>query len=163
MSHHGMELQRRIIEVLRADMALADPTGSLLFPAWAQQVNGDDTRIYEESVELPENSEVREALPRILVGVRAQSANREQWGSGTHEGPADVDIRIVTPKEESELAEVISARVSTVIASTLLSNARIIAAELVLVGRQSKGRIPAFNGAWEIVDRYSIENVGALV
>ncbi len=163
MSHHGKELQQRLIELLRADTTLAGQPVSLMFPAWAAQVNGDDYRIYEEAVELPEHPDVREALPRILVGVRAYPGDRDQFGGGAHEGPATVEIRAVVPKEESEHGEFIMVRVSTLIASTRLSNARIIAAELVPEGRVSKGRISAFNGAWEIVDRYGTENVGALV
>ena len=162
MSHHGMELQRRIVNFLRADTILADPAGSMLFPDWAPQINGDDLRVYEETIELPEHPDVREALPRILVGVRAAGSDREQRGAGDHEGPAVVDIRVVTPKEESQLCDEIAARVSTLIASTWLSDARIIAAELVPDGRVSKGRISAFNGAWEILDRYSTENVGVV-
>ena len=164
MSHHGMELQRRLIELFRADTTLASTSvPSLVFPAWALQVNGEDYRIYEETVELPENPAVREALPRVLVGVLAYPAARDQFGAGAHEGPATATLRIVTPKEESELGEDIASRCATLIASTRLSNARIIAAELVPEGRQSKGRISAFNGAWEIVDRYGTENVGVIV
>ena len=158
-----MEFQRRMIEVFRGDAVLVTPNTGLLFPAWAPQINGDDHRIYEESVELPENPDVREALPRILIGVRPYPASRDQYGGGAHEGPVRVTIRSVTPKEESELADSIDAEVHTLIASTRFSNARIIAAELVPLGRPSKARIAAFNNAWEITSEFECENVAALV
>jgi len=161
-----MEGPRRSVEMLRADATLASPTEispgvwGMLFPEHAPQVNGDDYRVYEAYVELPENSAIREALPRILVETLPNPVNTEQ--GGYHEGPVSFLIHTITPKEESQLCDEIAARVATVIASTRFSNARIVASELVPEGESRKGRITAFNNAWERVDRYTSANVGVI-
>ena len=156
------ETQKRFIELFRADPVLMTPNTGLLFPPYQPQINGDDLRVYPAAVELPENPDLREALPRVLVETVSFAHDYEQTPT-ILEGPVTMYTHVVVPKEDEERGELIDARLATLIASTRASDARIIAADFVPYGQRQRERIPAFNGAWEIVSGYRSRNVGVLV
>lgn len=166
MTYEGLgpaaALQSRIISIFRADPVLNTPDTGLLFPPWSKQVNGDDVRIYEADVELPENPDVREALPRILIESIQMVNAFEQGDVAEPHAPVAIIVHSMVPKEESELGELIDRRCAVLIGSTPLSTASIIAAELVPDGQRRRERVTAFNGAWWFASRYHSADVGVL-
>lgn len=156
-------LQARVISIFRADPVLVTPDTGLLFPPWSKQENGDDVRVYEADVELPENPDVREALPRILVEALQFASGIEQPENVDEpHAPVSILVHTMVPKEESELGELIDRRCAVLIGSTPLSTASIIAAELVPDGQRRRERVTAFNGAYWFVSRYHSADVGVL-
>lgn len=154
--------QRRIIDLLRADGALSASPGGLLYPEWSPKVDDDDTRIYSVSAHLPPDSEFVNLLPRILIEVVQRAHDYEQEQPGVLQGPVRVWTHTVVPREEEELGERIDAYLTGVLLSTVLSDARIIAARLSLEGDRRRVRVEAFNGAWQFISGYLSPNVGAL-
>jgi hypothetical protein len=158
----GAATQRRIVELLRADGALCSDANGLLFPDYAPRIDETDVRVYESSVQFPTSHALVYALPRLLIEVVERAHDYEQEDPHVLQGPVRVWVHTVTAKEDSERAERIDAYVTTLLLSTWLSDASIIAARLSRDGDRRRGRIEAFNGAWEIVTGFSAPNVGSL-
>lgn len=159
---HGASLQRRLIEVLRSDGALSTSPGGLLYPDWSPKFNDVDSRVYPTNVQFPTGSELIRMLPRVLVEVHQRSHDYEQEAPGILQGPVRVWVHTVVPLEEEELGERIDAYLNTLLLSTWLSDARIIAGRLVASDDRRRTRLEAFNGAWEFVSGFTSPNVGAI-
>lgn len=164
----GYELQRRLVELFRADATLSASPGGLLFPAYAPQKDAlpggaVDRRVYGSRANLPEDPAFRESLPFILVETLEEALNPQEQTMELLNGPVVAFIHTVADKQDEELAEQISARCTTLILSTVLSNARIIAAGLVPDGPSRRDHISVFNDAFTVVSRFRSANVGVLV
>jgi hypothetical protein len=153
-------LRGRIVTLLRSDAVLSDLDTGLLFKR-TPQIAAYDLRVYSIGVELPEDSAIREALPRVHVQTMQHPSIAEQQGD-LLEAPVSVITHVLARKEDEELAATIDARVAALLLSTELSDVRIIAAGLAVDGTRTFERITALDGAWEVISRYRSANVGVL-
>lgn len=151
------ELQRRMIEVLRADSALQE----LLFPLWnPTPVSPDDTRVYGSRPKIG-NPKLLVVLPRIIVECQADTHDFEQ-NDITLSAPINVWLHSLTPKDQYDHAELMDARIRTIFGSTGLSNSRIIGADLYDVGGRRYFTETSFNDANRIVSEFAVASVGVL-
>ena len=170
----GIEARKWLVELLRVDTVLVGATppdvgeaGGLLYPEWSKKLDDDDHRVWSAGDKLPDNSAVREALPRILVEVLEEMHQREQRdarvaGVTILDGPVTLLVHHLCEEADEELARRIVARTTHVILSTQPSGARMIAAEFVPDGPLRDERVATFRNAWDVITRWRSENVGAL-
>lgn len=151
------ELTRRLIEVLRADGTIT----ALLYPTWAPpQKNDNDTRVYNAHVAI-DDPELLQILPRIIVECVEDPFDAEQddvW----HSSSVDVRFHSVVPKDQYDHADVINSRIRTIIDSTYLTNSRIIASKLTVVGRPRSTVETGFYDALRLTSTFNAPNVGVL-
>jgi hypothetical protein len=151
------------VDLIRSDGTLSTVPGGLLFPAYAPQRTADDVRVYGSNVQFPVPSPgLVYALPRILIETIGRQGFTEQDQPGVLLAPVRLWTHVVAPKEDEELAERIDAYLQGLLPSTWVSGPSIIGGKLSIDGDGRRGRIEAFNGAWEIVTGYSTPNVGSL-
>ncbi len=155
------EMQAAVVAMLRADGTLTTP-GGLLYPAYSPRLEERDYRVYEASAELPEDPAIRSALPRIYIDTAGFALQFEQDDPDHQQMAVTVYPHVVVRKEDGELGDAITTRVAKLFLSTRLSSDRIIAAELVPEGDWRRGRIAAFDNAWEYVAQFRTANVGVL-
>ena len=137
-------------------------SGGLLFPSWSPRTHQDDYRVWSNRAEMPSDPLILNALPRLLFDVNWRPHTYEQEEPGRLHGSVSVWLHILTPREQEEYGERMLAAAMLLIASTRLSSARIIAAELTATSDATKDRIAAFNGAWEWMVNLRSPNVGVL-
>lgn len=159
----GAAMRQRIVDFLRADGELCTVPDGLLFPTYAPQIEADDVRIYEASVQFPPGSAMVQQLPRVLIECFAKANMDEQDPVSILSAPVRVITRTLVAKEDADLGDRIDAYIASLLLSTWLTDARIIAAKLSEDGDQSRRRLDVFNGAWEIIHGYSAPRVGSLV
>jgi hypothetical protein len=155
------ELQRRIIDLLRADPILSDPLAGLLFPQRMPKKGDTDVRVYStQALQKGAASWVR-TLPRIAVEGVQRSHDYEQ-DSPILVGPVKIYTYTVVDPEDEQLGEQIDAYLQGVLPSTWLSDARIITSKLTSDGDGRRERLEVFNGAWQFVGSYSTPSAGSL-
>lgn len=158
-SSSAYELRRRVIDVLRADGDLNEMLFRLI-----PQVEAEDVRVWASSVELPEDKpQVRSALPRLLVSAIEEEDGFEQPDIATNNSPVMILTHCIAPHDQEFLAEAMDARVKFILLSTVMTNVRIISANLVPTGSPTKRREAQFNDAWTVTRQYRSANVGVLV
>lgn len=138
----------RVVEVLRASSVL----NALLFSKRAA-VNEFDLRIYMDLAEIPDGP-AREVLPRILVATFSVPFDTENKAADSTDLYATVGVTVhcLSEPKERDLAERLCAEARDILVSTSLSNASMIASELVPEGTMRPVRETAFRNAW----RYSV-------
>lgn len=157
-----IELQRRLVNLLRADATLTNPTTGLLFPATSpQQPGGVDFRIYSQSPTLPGESKGLGTLPRVLVDAWGFAHGKEQESDVLQAG-LRVRTHAVVEQEDEERGALIDARIRTLLLSTWLTDARIITPRLLQEGNSTRARIESLNGAWDYVTTFMTPNAGSL-
>lgn len=157
------EVSQALVEAFRTDPVWSD-AGGLLFPAWSPSVDPLDLRVWSNRHTMPKHlPKVLEALPRVMFDVNWRPHTYEQEQAGTLHGPVSVWLHVVTPNDREEYGEMLVAQALLKLASTQLSGARIIAAELTATSDATKDRLSTFNGAWEWVVNLRSPNVGVLV
>lgn len=158
---HGAEMQRRIVNMLRADTTLMSPTG-LLYPEYAPKLDSNDLRVYTVSARLPASAVFVRTLPRVLIEVAQMAHSYEQEDTAVLHGPVKLWVHTVVPENEEEAGELIDAYITTLVLSTWLSDARIIAGRLSLEGTRRRDRIDEFNGAWQFITGFGTPNAASL-
>ena len=154
------ELSRFLVETLRSDVQLEQ----MLFSLTPRYDAVQDRRVWEAGVDLTEfDPQIRSALPRVLVSGQEEADIYEQADLATNSSPVTVTLYTLGPKDAKQLVERVDARVKYVVLSTRATDARIISAELVPVGRPVMNRQPDFNDAWACVRTFRSANVGVLV
>lgn len=159
----GEEMQRRIVNLLRADAILSDTTTGLLYPEYAPHGDNEDLRVFGSDPTLPnDTSTAVSQLPRVLVEVMTYAHPHEQDDPAVLHGPVKVWVHTVVNLNDEQLGATIDARITTILLSTWLSDARIIAPRLALDGMRRRERIGEFNGAWEYVSGFAAGDAGSL-
>ena len=152
------ELTRRLVEVFSEDADLQ----SLLYPSWSPaKVNTSDTRIYGAHADIRDPALLL-VLPRVIIEATLEENEWEQRDV-RRSSPVSVFIHSFAVKEQYHTAELIDARIRTIIGSTYLTNSRIIASELVSHGKRRRFVETRFDDAWRITSGFSAQNVGVLV
>jgi hypothetical protein len=158
-----VELQRRLVNLLRADATLTHTSTGLLFPATSPvQAGGVDFRVYSVSANLPGEATAISTLPRVLIEVWGYPVGHEQEGNELQAG-LRVRSHSVVAQEDEELGALVDARIRTLFLSTWLTDARIITPRLVQDGNSSRERIEELGGAWDYVTGYMTPNAGSLL
>lgn len=147
------QLEARLVELLHADATL----NGLLFRD-RPPVSEHDTRIYRETTTLPED--LREVLPRVLVGAREDAFDAEQDYSAAPLAGVSVSIHALAESGQQKLTEAISSRIRVIVGSNRLSTSNIIASELVPVGVPRPVQEHGFQDAWRLTREYRADLVG---
>lgn len=158
------EVTRFVVEKLRSEPVLWNPNDpndpGLMYVLTPRLVNGDD-RIYSAYVELPENSQLRSALPRIHIEARQDGGiAAEQTDVLVPSGMVTIYVNTIVPRTREQLGEQIDAVARRVLLSTLMSNARILGSPLdENVERRQKARESTFGDVWRITSAYRARRV----
>ena len=159
------EVTRRVVELLRADVTLCSSVvGSegLMYQLTPRLMVGDD-RVYSAYVELPENSQLRSALPRIHVETRQDEFMTEQIDAAVPAASVTIWVNTIVPADREQLGEQIDARLRVVLMSTGLTSARILASGITVdAERRQKVREAALGGVWRITSVFRSRLVGVL-
>lgn len=122
------ELAARVVEVLREDAALADPTHgtSLLFPSWSPVKASDlDLRVYEARADLAAG--LAQVFPRLYVATTAEAPEVQQREVDLLTESVSFWVHALVPAQYARHGERIIQRVFEVLATATLSSPRIMA------------------------------------
>lgn len=156
------EVAVAIINMLRADPVLSDPTTGMLFGTSWPQRDVEDFRVWTDQPDLSTDTASRDVMPSVFIEATQYPVDREQ-ASTTLEGDVNIYVHTVAPRQFQELAERIDAHIAVKFVSTQLSGERIIAAALVPTGLRRVTRNAARDDAWEVITQYRSSSVGVLV
>jgi len=153
------ELTRRVITLLDAD----DDLRTLLFPDWSPPTNDPgDLRIFASHQKFKEEN-LAGIMPRLLIETYMETSNDWEQEDASLSCPVVLWTHILVPYDKRDHGELIDVYVRKLLVSTILSNARIIAAMLVQTGRAVQRTVPKFDDAWHIATPYLSARVGVLV
>lgn len=157
-----LELQRRIISVLKADSELQ----TLLFPAWTKpRINDEDDRIYRSQVDfsrVANGTDLAQIPVRVLIEARRVPHQMEQDDLEMGSGEVSLYVHVLVPKDQYLHGDRIMQRVRHVLLSTGMSDSRIIAGDLFEVGDQLDARESNFQDAHRLTQQFRSASVGVL-